>query len=81
MGFCAEHSAIAAMVTANENKIVAITAVDWHGKVISPCGRCREFIFQINGNSADVDVVLHDRVATLSELLPEHWYLGKSCAA
>jgi cytidine deaminase len=45
-GFCAEHGAIAAMVTAGEYKIAKIVAV-WRderdGKlyVLPPCGRCR----------------------------------------
>jgi hypothetical protein len=47
-GFCAEHSAIAAMVTAGEYRIARIVAA-WRGddgvlQVLSPCGRCREFI-------------------------------------
>src|SRR5437764_6868262 len=51
-GFCAEHSAIAAMVTAGEYKIKNIVAVwkDANGTlyVVPPCGRCREFILQID---------------------------------
>src|SRR5437764_1577710 len=45
-GFCAEHSAIAAMVTAGEYRIETIVAVwrDEQGRlyVLPPCGRCRE---------------------------------------
>lgn len=50
-GFCAEHPAIAAMVTAREYTIAKIVAV-WHNDeedalyVRPPCGRCREFIRQ-----------------------------------
>jgi cytidine deaminase len=45
-GFCAEHSAIAAMVTAGEYRIERIVLV-WKSKdgalyVLPPCGRCRE---------------------------------------
>jgi len=47
-GFCAEHAAIAAMVTAGEYVIDRIVAV-WRDEVgrlyvLPPCGRCREFI-------------------------------------
>jgi cytidine deaminase len=48
MGFCAEHSAIAAMVTGGEYKIKKIVAVLEDGTILSPCGRCREFIYQID---------------------------------
>jgi cytidine deaminase len=76
-GFCAEHSAIAAMVTAGEYQIAKIVAVwrDEQGRlyVLPPCGRCREFIRQIDWANLDAEVVLGDtRRQPLRELLPEH---------
>jgi cytidine deaminase len=76
-GFCAEHSAIAAMVTAREYKIKKIVAVwkDANGKlfVVPPCGRCREFIRQIDEDNLDADVVLGpNKVVKLRDLLPYH---------
>lgn len=74
-GFCAEHSAIAAMVTAGEYKIERIVAV-WRGKdgalyVLPPCGRCREFIRQIDEENLEAGVILgRDKVVQLKELLP-----------
>nr|MDQ6936450.1 hypothetical protein [Actinomycetota bacterium] len=74
-GFCAEHAAIAAMVTAGEHRIVKIVAVwrDADGAlyVLPPCGRCREFIRQVHEANLDTEVVL-GRAATapLRELLP-----------
>ena len=77
-GFCAEHSAIAAMVTAGEYTIARIVAV-WRDErnnklyVLPPCGRCREFIRQINAANLETDVVLGiDKVLKLRELLPYH---------
>ncbi len=76
-GFCAEHSAIAAMVTAGEYRIEWIVAVwrDDSGRlhVVPPCGRCREFIRQVDTANIDTQVVLdRDRTAPLRELLPFH---------
>lgn len=76
-GFCAEHSAIAAMVTAAEYRIDTIVAVwrDDRGRlfVLPPCGRCREFIRQVDPANIDTDVVLDlDRTVALRELLPSH---------
>jgi len=76
-GFCAEHSAIAAMVTAGEYSISKIVAVwkDDNGAtyVLSPCGRCREFIRQVDEDNLDTDVILgKDRVSKLRNLLPGH---------
>lgn len=47
MGFCAEHSAIAAMVTHSEHVIKKIVAVSGN-RITAPCGRCREFMHQIH---------------------------------
>jgi cytidine deaminase len=74
-GFCAEHSAIAAMVTAGEYQIARIVAV-WRDEkgilyVLPPCGRCREFIRQIDEANIETEVILgRDRSARLRELLP-----------
>jgi cytidine deaminase len=75
-GFCAEHSAIAAMVTAGEFNIATIVAVwkDAHGAIVilPPCGRCREFIRQISQANLDTAVILSAGVIKLRELLPYH---------
>lgn len=73
MGFCAEHSAIAAMVTAGELRIRRIVAVLEDGTILSPCGRCREFMFQIHADNLETEVILgKDKVVRLRELLPYH---------
>jgi cytidine deaminase len=76
-GFCAEHAAIAAMVTAGEYHIEKIVAVwrDDSGRlyVLPPCGRCREFIRQVDEANIDTEVVLGaDRSVRLRDLLPFH---------
>lgn len=74
MGFCAEHSAIAAMVTNQEFKIKKIVAVLHNGTVLPPCGRCREFMYQIDKDNLDADVMIKkDRTAKLRDLLPHIW--------
>ena len=79
IGFCAEHSAIAAMVTAGEYRIRKIVAVCKDKNelfILSPCGRCREFIHQIDEANLATEVILDvDKVATLAELLPyDSWF-------
>lgn len=71
MGFCAEHSAIAQMITNGESKIVKIVAVGRNGRVLPPCGRCREFIYQINNENLKAEVLIDDnKVVSIEELLP-----------
>ncbi len=74
VGFCAEHAAIAAMVTAGENRITHIVAVNHDGEVLPPCGRCREFISQVHTLNRDALVMYaRGKVCALSELLPHDW--------
>ena len=71
LGFCAEHAAAAAMVTAGANRVLRMVAVLWDGSVIPPCGRCREFIIQLHPDNLDAEVMVAEhRVVTLRELLP-----------
>lgn len=82
MGFCAEHNAIGAMITAGEYKIKKIVAVWKDDKgtiyVLSPCGRCREFMYQIDKENLKTEVVLgKDKVAKPSELLPYQDWCNK----
>jgi cytidine deaminase len=74
IGFCAEHSAIAAMVTHGEYIIKKIVAVVKDGTPISPCGRCREFMHQIHEENIDAEVIIgKNKSVKLKDLLPLPW--------
>jgi cytidine deaminase len=74
MGFCAEHAAIASMITAGENRIIKLIAVYKDETIIPPCGRCREFICQIHDDNHKCEVMIKkDTVLTIGDLLPYHW--------
>jgi cytidine deaminase len=71
MGFCAEHGAIAAMVTHGERVIKKIVAVGKDGRPLSPCGRCREFMHQIHEENFEADVIIRkNKSVKLKDLLP-----------
>ena len=73
IGFCAEHAAVAEMIKGRETEIEMIVAIA-DDCVVSPCGRCRELLVQVNPRNRDANVVLDGgRVVRLRELLPEHW--------
>jgi len=76
IGFCAEHSAIAAMITAGESAIARIVAVWGQDTVLPPCGRCREFMYQIDEtNLAQTEVILGPtNTVKLRELLPHPYH-------
>lgn len=74
MGFCAEHAAIAAMVTAGENRILKVIAVGRRGNIMPPCGRCREFISQMHDDNLLTEVMVSEGVIVkIKDLLPFDW--------
>ena len=80
MGFCAEHTAISQMITNKEFNISKIVAVkcstDNKIFILAPCGRCREFMYQINrSNLENTEVIIEqDKTIKLKELLPYYDY-------
>ena len=76
IGFCAEHAAVAAMITAGETRIMDIVAVDWDGSILPPCGRCRELVVQVDDGNADTRVILPGGGKPMRALLPDHWLVG-----
>ena len=74
MGFCAEQAAAAAMLTAGENEISRLVAVNSAGRILPPCGRCREFLTQLSPRAAEALVMVDsDTVLRLGDLLPCDW--------
>jgi cytidine deaminase len=79
---CAERSAIAQMVAAGESEPVACAVVTAGPRPGSPCGICRQVLFEF---AADMPIALvaeggkkpARRVTTLAELLPDGFLLKK----
>lgn len=71
IGFCAENAAVAEMLKARESEVRMIVAVNRDGTVLSPCGRCRELLWQVDPRNAATWVVLGEgEGASLADLLP-----------
>lgn len=78
VGFCAEHAAAAAMVTAGESRVVKMVAVNRQGEPMPPCGRCRELITALHPENDQAQVMVsRDTVLTLEKLLPYDWKATK----
>ncbi|MGB4102336.1 MAG: cytidine deaminase [Alphaproteobacteria bacterium] len=74
LGFCAECNAIGTMVTDGESRIITIVAVDRNQQIMAPCGKCREFIYQVNPDNLATRIMARDdKIMQLKELLPEPW--------
>lgn len=71
LGFCAEHNAIGQMITNGEQDIVKIVAVNAQKQIYAPCGRCREFIYQVSPHNLETLVIMPDmKELLLKDLLP-----------
>lgn len=78
--FCAETNAIGSMITEGVYRIKKIVAV-WKDEgdqtfVISPCGNCRQLIYEIHSDNLKTDIILdREKTMTLEELLPlSRWW-------
>ncbi|WP_427885120.1 cytidine deaminase [Kribbella sp. GL6] len=66
---CAECGLVSDLHRTGGGRLVAFTCVDHRGEVLSPCGRCRQLLFENGGP----DLVLETRsgLRPLRELLPD----------
>ena len=74
IGFCAEHSAIANMIShSDETRIKTIVA--FGDDIMYPCGRCREMMELIDiSNREFTDIIVPGmKKVKLKELLPGEW--------
>lgn len=77
LGICAERNAIFNMITNGEYKIKKIIAINSEGKVIPPCGSCRELMSQLMPSDyKNIEIMLDYekcKIVTLGDLTPEWW--------
>ncbi len=72
-GWCAEASAIAAMVMAGETRIVEVAVMGGGEALCTPCGGCRQNMREFAGEDLPIHVCGPEglrRTVTLGELLP-----------
>lgn len=77
LGICAERNAIFHMLTQGENALRRVVAVGREGKVLPPCGACRELMTQLMPETyREVEILLDydtGEVAKLGDLTPRWW--------
>ena len=77
LGICAERNALFNMLTNGEDSMKRVVAVNWDGKVLAPCGACRELMTQLMPNDyRGIEVMLDyekGEIVTLGELTPKWW--------
>ncbi len=77
LGICAERNAIFNMITNGESEIKRVVTVNSDGKVLSPCGACRELMSQIMPETyKNIEILLDydkEKIVPLGILTPEWW--------
>ena len=72
LGLCAECGFISNLVLGGRSIIKAIYCVDANGNALSPCGRCRQLLWE--HSTPDTQFMTPEGPAPLSTLLP--WAFG-----
>lgn len=77
LGMCAERNAIANMITNGEHQIRRIMAIGQNGKVIPPCGACRELMSQLMPEHYRSIQIMLDyeskKIVSLGDIAPNWW--------
>jgi len=77
IGSCGEYQAIGNMISNGEKEIKTIVAVTEDGRVISPCGKCREMIKQASKKNWNTEIIISKtKKLKLKELLPHDTWGG-----
>ena len=72
LGLCAECSLVSNLIGSGGGRLIAAACVDAAGNFLSPCGRCRQLLFEHGGN--DLLFMTPDGPNPMSTLLP--WAFG-----
>lgn len=66
---CAECGLISELILGGGGRLVAFTCLGGEGQVITPCGRCRQLLFEHGGH--DLLVETPAGIVTMGEMLPQ----------
>lgn len=76
LGMCAERNAIANMITNGESRIKKLVCCGENGKVLIPCGVCRENLMQLDKDSENIEILVNletMKTIKLKELILDWW--------
>lgn len=68
VGLCAECGLVSNLARTGGGRLVAFACVDALGEPASPCGRCRQLLFEFGGNS--LLVWMPEGIMPMSQVLP-----------
>lgn len=72
LGLCAECGLVSNLMATGGGKLIAAVCVDGDGNFLSPCGRCRQLLFEHGGSG--MLLMTPDGPTAMSKMLP--WAFG-----
>ncbi len=69
---CAECSLISELIMSGGGRLIAAVCVDKNGELLSPCGRCRQLLFEHGGER--LELLTPAGAKNMTEILP--WGFG-----
>ena len=69
LGLCAECAVVCALYSSGGGRLIALSCVDEAGRLLMPCGRCRQVLLEHGGPGLLIDHPLGPR--PLADLLPD----------
>lgn len=72
MTLCAECGMVSSLIASGGGRLIAAVCVDGQGNYLSPCGRCRQLLFEHGGK--DMLLMTPTGPLPMSEILP--WAFG-----
>jgi len=68
---CAECGLVAALALSGGGRLARFTCVDRAGRIITPCGRCRQLLYEFGG--AGLAMLTPAGETTLGDMLGQAW--------
>jgi cytidine deaminase len=65
---CAECGLVSQLAATGGGKLIAFACVNGAGEPLTPCGRCRQLLFEHGGN--ELQIWNGDETLTIAQLLP-----------
>ena len=69
LGLCAECGLVSSLIASGGGRLVAFVAVHADGRVLAPCGRCRQLLLEHGGGELLVHGV--GGIKTLDDIFPD----------
>ncbi|MHB1172452.1 MAG: cytidine deaminase [Lacisediminihabitans sp.] len=69
LSLCAECALVSSLHMTGGGRLVAFSCVDGHGKILMPCGRCRQLLYEHSAEGMLLETA--SGIKTIDDVLPD----------